>query len=164
MSNPRLRTKFRAERNVPMSFIWHHCWFAECRSLSMCPAFLYICISVPLLRCKSVFLYFGLGTIADRLIFCRFSVWGLEVRLSCRDGWQGGSLGGRRLRRGPGGHLSWGEYLLPLVLRCWKNAKDKSNYWGLWLFHWANFLCPLCISPTFKRTFSFTLQLQLCVD
>ena len=159
MSNPRLRTKFRAERNVPMSFIWHHCWFAECWSLSMGPAFLYLCISVPLYFCIS-----GLAPLLMCWSFCRFSVWGPEVRLSCRDGGQGGSLGGRRLRRGPGGHMSWGEYLLPLVLRCWKNAKDKSNYWGLWLFHWANFPCPMCISPTFKRTFSFTLQLQLCVD
>ena len=40
----------------------------------------------------------------------RVSVWGREVRLSCRDGGQGGgSLGGCRLRRSPRGHLSWGE-------------------------------------------------------
>ena len=78
------------------------------------------CISVFLYLCFAVCLYFCISGLAPLLMcwsFCRFSVWGPEVRLSCRDGGQGGSLGGRRLRRGPGGHLSWGEilfnYLLP---------------------------------------------------
>ena len=151
MSNPRLRTKFRAERNVPMSFIWHHCWFAECRSLSMGPAFLYLCISVPLYFCIS-----GLAPLLMCWSFCRFSVWGPEVRLSCRDGWQGGSLGGRRLRRGPGGHLSWGEILVATCLEVRflstissSNARMQKTCQIIEGLFWAIFTCPMCIWPIF---------------
>ena len=114
---------------------------ADLLSAGHCPWVLHFCISVFLYLCSAVCLYFCISSLAPLLIswsFCRFSVWGPEVRLSCRDGGQGGSLGGRRLRRGPGGHLSWGEILVAtcfevrffstIFFQC-KNAKDMSNYW-----------------------------------
>ena len=123
---------------------------ADLLSAGHCPWVLHFCIFVPLYLCFAVCLYFCNSGLAPLLMcwsFCRFSVWGPEVRLSCRDGWQGGSLGGRRLRRGPGGHLSWGEtlvaaclevrYLLPLALR-WYSCCHLS--WGEILF---NYLLPM---------------------
>ena len=108
---------------------------ADLLSAGHCPWVLHLCTFVFLYFCFAVCLYFCISGLAPLLIswsFGRFSVWGPEVRLSCRDGGQGGSLGGRRLRRGPGGHLSWGEilvatcfeviFLLPHVLR-WVTCK-----------------------------------------
>ena len=109
---------------------------ADLLSAGHCPWVLHFCISVFLYLCFAVCLYFCISGLAPLLIswsFCRFSVWGPEVRSSCRDGGQGGSLGGRRLRRGPGGHLSWGEILFNYLFFQCKNAKDMKNYWGAFL-------------------------------
>ena len=110
------------------------CWVPVIVHGSCISVSLYFCTSASLYACISVFRAWHHYWCVD--LFCRFSVWGPEVRLSCRDGGQGGSLGGRRLRRGPGGHLSWGDILVATCLSssyfstisflC-KNAKDMSN-------------------------------------
>ena len=131
---------------------------ADLLSAGHCPWVLHFCISVFLYLCSAVCLYFCISGLAPLLIswsFCRFSVWGPEVRLSCRDGGQGGSLGGRRLRRGPGGHLSWGEilvatcfeviFLLPPVLR-WDACCHLS---------WGDILVATCFEVRFFSTIFF---------